>query len=87
MNTTPNELQKALTQQKNVIRKESVVIFNSVKQAEQTRDTLSQRIYERLFAFIVDKLTKVLSFPKRKKRAIYILDMFGFESFPVRCLR
>lgn len=70
------------------------VRHNSVRgfaQAESTRDTLAQQLYERTFDFIVRRLNEELSATGRSPSArvpahslsILLLDMFGFESFKV----
>ncbi|CEP01312.1 Myosin motor domain-containing protein [Plasmodiophora brassicae] len=81
----------ALTQRFSIVRTEHVTMVNDVQQAESTRDTLAQQLYERTFDFIVRRLNEELSATGRSPSArvpahslsILLLDMFGFESFKV----
>ena len=59
-----------------------VSIKLKVPQAINNRDSLSKNIYSNLFDFIIKNINQTLK-TEISKYSIGILDIFGFEVFPV----
>eukprot|EP00038_Savillea_parva_P000358 m.95710 g.95710 ORF g.95710 m.95710 type:complete len:1845 (-) comp10120_c1_seq2:251-5785(-) len=85
----PEALVYCLTKSEISTRGETIVKGRMAEQAGATRDALLKSVYERLFTWIVRKLDDLLrpSTPHQNvgttSGKIGILDIFGFEDFPV----
>ncbi|EDO49515.1 predicted protein [Nematostella vectensis] len=54
----------------------------NVAQASYARDALAKAVYQRLFAWIVDRVNDSIQVRKRgKRKVIGVLDIYGFEIF------
>jgi len=75
-----SELADSLTLERRQIRGEVITTPLDVKQAEDTRDSLSMGLYSRIFKWIIQKINVSLKGSKTF-HSIGVLDIFGFENF------
>ncbi|XP_027490984.1 myosin-IIIb-like isoform X1 [Corapipo altera] len=81
-----DELLKCLVCTMSVTRGEQIQRFHTQQQAEDARDSIAKMVYGRVFGWIVRKINELLAEnvdPEVELREIGILDIFGFENFPV----
>eukprot|EP00755_Sulcionema_specki_P032642 Sspe_Gene.99187::Locus_72610_Transcript_1_1_Confidence_1.000_Length_3508::g.99187::m.99187/K10357/MYO5; myosin V len=76
----PDVLERVLLFKTIVVRKEVSRSPNSKIQANDTRNSLSTLIYEKLFLWMVEKINGAISHPN-EVHWIGLLDIFGFENF------
>ncbi|XP_060063803.1 myosin-IIIb-like [Ylistrum balloti] len=87
----PEDLATVLLSNRAFVRGERIVTLKTVSQASDGRDALAKVLYSRLFSWIVAQINIELD-PNvdrrnnRSLRTIGILDMAGFENFPVNSL-
>ncbi|KAM9249280.1 unconventional myosin-VIIb [Dugong dugon] len=79
-------LQDCLTKHSIIIRGEFVTRPLNIVQAADRRDAFVKRIYGHLFLWVVKKINATIfsppsQDPKHVRRAIGLLDIFGFENF------
>ncbi|KAM4859026.1 unconventional myosin-VIIb isoform 2-T2 [Thomomys bottae] len=79
-------LQNCLTKHTILIRGEFVIRPLNIAQAADRRDAFVKGIYGRLFLWIINKINAAIipppsQDPKNVRRAIGLLDIFGFENF------
>ncbi|PAA56828.1 hypothetical protein BOX15_Mlig020403g1 [Macrostomum lignano] len=85
----PDGLVKALTSRRIVTASDSVDKAYDLPQATYARDALAKAIYDRLFNFVFEKVNSALAAAGHfgsdgdKRRAIGILDIYGFEIFEI----
>lgn len=62
---------------------EEIKLSLNVKLAEENRDALAKNLYDKLFAFIIEKINKSVNIGgnNQDNNCIGILDIFGFEIF------
>ncbi|OWF39552.1 myosin-IIIb-like [Mizuhopecten yessoensis] len=87
----PEDLATVLLSNRAFVRGERIVTMKTVGQACDGRDALAKVLYSRLFSWIVAQINieldpSVDSRNNRSPRTIGILDMAGFENFPVNSL-
>lgn len=72
---------------RNIGTREVILVAYNINQAQDARDAMVKRVYAELFQYLVDKINKELSLSgAHRHKFIGVLDIFGFESFEVRCL-
>ncbi|XP_061588983.1 unconventional myosin-VIIa-like [Cololabis saira] len=81
-----SSLAKSLTQRSFLTNKERVTKPLDAEQAADCRDAFVKAIYNKLFAWIVEKINgviykKMAGSPKSSFLSIGLLDIFGFENF------
>ncbi|XP_052761642.1 myosin-IIIb-like isoform X2 [Mya arenaria] len=70
----------------NWVRGERIVYIKSLSQAVDGRDALAKALYSKLFSWIIQQINFMLHEDERREGRRYtinILDMAGFETFPV----
>ncbi|XP_069107023.1 myosin-IIIb-like [Argopecten irradians] len=86
----PEDLATVLLSNRAFVRGERIVTLKTVSQACDGRDALAKVLYSRLFSWIVAQINIELdpNVDRRstRLRTIGILDMAGFENFPVNSL-
>ncbi|XP_058815475.1 unconventional myosin ID [Topomyia yanbarensis] len=86
LHVTEEEMMRSLTERVIAARGEIMTKTHDTEQAEYGRDALAKAIYDRLFAWIIDRINKAILVPgsntqKRYNRVIGVLDIYGFEIF------
>lgn len=76
-------LEEALTKRKSVTRGETFITPLSALQSNNNRDALAKALYEWTFKWIVHFLDSKMYSDNKATRTIGVLDIFGFENFPV----
>lgn len=76
---------KALVSRSIITRGESVTTTMDTAAATDVRDAFVKGIYGRMFIWIIDKINVALNKsppdPRRTRKSIGVLDIFGFENF------
>ncbi|XP_043392074.1 unconventional myosin-Vb isoform X2 [Chelonia mydas] len=78
-----SQVSRWLCHRKLVTAGETYVKPMSRRQALNSRDALAKHIYGQLFKWIVSRINKALRASCRQHTSIGILDIYGFETFPV----
>lgn len=82
------QLKEGLLRPKMDVGGRGEVVLKSMNLAKviASRDALVKALYGRLFIWIVNKINQVLSHPEKKQMFIGVLDISGFEIFPINSL-
>jgi myosin heavy subunit len=83
--TVANSLASSLV----MVRGETIVLNNTMGTARDSRDAMAKALYERLFAWIVNRANALLDHRGEQvpqATTIGVLDIFGFESLAVNSL-
>jgi myosin heavy subunit len=73
------------------MRRSVITITLSPQMAADARDTLARTIYDKIFLDIIQKInaksgTELLNSSANYRKKIGLLDIFGFEIFPLNSL-
>jgi myosin-5 len=87
MGISKNELETTLTQRKLKVHTEETMVPLSVEAAKDSADALAKQIYDRVFLWLVRRInvatTATTAGDTQDYGIIGLLDIFGFESFPI----
>ena len=79
------ELSKALVTKTISMRGEAVSTTMGTAASIDVRDAFVKGIYGRMFIWLIDKINQAIyktnRDPRRQKKSIGVLDIFGFENF------
>ena len=85
LNIDVDLLENSLLKQEKVIRNEQIIIQFNLKQADNAKHALAKFIYSKTFDYILSVINSSLNNTQNEKvqGIIGILDIFGFEIFPI----
>ena len=87
MGIPKKELEATLTQRKVKVHTEETMVPLSVEAAKDSADALAKQIYDRVFLWLVRRINVATTAGGTQDYGIIgLLDIFGFESFPVNSL-
>ena len=75
-------LATALKERTVTVRRETTIVRRTPAEAIEARDALAKELYARCFDWVV-QLTNEATPPKTYEASCGLLDIFGFESFPI----
>lgn len=83
MGIDQKSIEYALLHRKVRVRNEETVVHLKEEAAKEATDALAKQIYDRLFAWLVARINVATTAGEDDFGIIGLLDIFGFESFPV----
>jgi myosin-5 len=82
LGVSAEDLARALKERIVTVRRETTIVQRTSEEARAARDALAKELYARTFAWVVE-LTNEATSTDSWEASCGLLDIFGFESFPV----
>ena len=82
LGVSAEDLATALKERTVTVRRETTIVQRTPEEATSARDALAKELYSRVFAWVVS-LTNEATSTDSWEASCGLLDIFGFESFPI----